>query len=217
MLRRRFLLSFVPVAVGLFQATAKAAEAPDCAACAPGEAARFKPSLLLALKSSSYVAEFAAKARAQGKPDAKLLHKTLAGDVIVVPVEDRPTISRFLAVGDGRRFGLSDKDVFDAALQNLIKRAAKVELRELGPVRVLSFEADYNASLLLVRDVWSSVPDLPADLVVAVPARDIVAFGDGGDPDAMAGLRRIAAMPADGFPITKRLLRRVDGRWSVAE
>ncbi|AMJ60365.1 hypothetical protein AXW83_08725 [Bosea sp. PAMC 26642] len=211
------MMSGVLAMAGAFQTGALAFEAPDCAACAPSDSARFKPSLLLALKNRSYVAEFAAKARAQGKPDAKLLHKTLVADVIVVPVEDRARISRFIAVGDGRTFGMSDKDVFDAAFKNLLNRATRVAVHDLGPVRALSFEADYNASLLLVRDVWSTVPDLPANLVVAVPARDIVAFGDGNDPDVLRRLRSIATMPTDGFPITRRLLRRIDGRWSVAE
>jgi len=194
-----------------------ATETP-CDACAPAaDAAAYKASLLLALKNRSYVATFANQARAQGKPAAKLLHKVLAGDVIVVPVEDLPQITRFISVGDGKRFGLTDQAIFDAALSNLKARVEKVELRDMDRIRALSFEADYNTSLALLSHVWASVPDLPASLVVAMPARDILAFGDGADPDAVAALRRIAQMSSDGYPVTKQLLKRVGERWSVLE
>lgn len=204
------------VSIG-FAGYGPAAEA-QCAHCAPAsEAEGYKATLLLASKNRSHIATFSDQARAQGRSEAKLLYKTLAGDVIVVPVEDHPQITRFVGVGDGKRFGLSDREIFDAAFSNLKRRVARVEVLDMGGVRALSFEADYNASLLLLRDVWSSVPDLPADLVVAVPARDIVAFGDGGDPDAVARLRRVAQMSNAGYPVTKLLLKRVAGRWSVLD
>lgn len=90
-----------------------------------------------------------------------------------------------------------------------------MQVEERGPVRTLSFEADYNAALLLLPEVWSAIPNIPDDLVVAVPARDVVAFGDGADPEVLAALRRIARMPSDGYPVTTLLLQRVRGRWMV--
>jgi hypothetical protein len=194
-------------------ASATDGKPPDGGTAGRGDA--FRQSLMIVLKNRSYVDVFAAQARAQGVPGAKLLHRPLAGDVIIVPVEDRPKISRFLRMGEGLRFGLSDKDVFDAAFKNLKARAEKVQIYDFGGLRALSFETDYNVSLLLLPGVWNVVPDLPADLVVAMPARDILAFGDGKDRRAIEALREVAALPDDGFPVTKLLFKRVADGWQV--
>ena len=195
---------------------AKAEEAPcsGCGAPHPG-AASFKSSLLVTVKNRGFVAAVAEKARAQPKPTPGIVHAELAGDVVVVVVEDRKDTSRFVISGEGKRFGLSDQDMMKAGRENLQRRVSRLEMVEHGPIRSLSFDADYNAALILLPEVWSAIGDLPTDLVVAVPARDIVAFGDGTDPQAVAALRRIAQTPSDGYPVTRLLLQRVRGRWMV--
>lgn len=194
----------------------RAEEAP-CAECGTlqRDAASFRNSLLVTVKNHGFVAAVAEKARAQSKPMPGLVHADLAGDISVVVVEDRKDISRYVMSGEGKRFGLSDQDMMNIGRENLRRRVSRLQIEEHGPVRSLSFEADYNAALLLLPEVWSAIPNLPADFVVAVPARDIVAFGDGSDPEALAALRRIARTPSDGYPVTTLLLQRVRGRWMV--
>ena len=117
--------------------------------------------------------------------------------------------------GEGKRFGLSNQDMMNIGRENLKRRISRLQIVDHGPVRSLVFEADYNAALLLVPELWTAIPDLPADLVVAVPARDIFVVGDGADPVAMTALRSIARMSGDGYPVTTLLLQRVRGRWVV--
>lgn len=193
------------------------AEETGCPGCGVPhrDAAAFKNSLLVTVKNHGFVAAAGEKARAQSKPTPGLVHADLAGDISVVVVEDRKDISRYVMSGEGKRFGLSDQDMMNIGRENLKRRVSRLQIEEHGPVRSLSFDADYNAALLLLPEVWSAIPNLPADLVVAVPARDIVAFGDGADPEAVASLRRIARMPSDGYPVTALLLQRVRGRWMV--
>lgn len=187
-----------------------------CANCAPAaDAAAFKSSLLLTLKNRSFFQAVAERARAAAKPVPALLRMELVGDVFVALVEDRSGASRFLSRGEGERYGLSDKQMFAAALGNLKRRADRVQIEEFGPVKALSFDPDYNAALLLLPDVWSSIPGLPTELVVAVPARDVVAFADGRDPAALASLRGIAGLPSKGYPVTTLLLKRAGDSWSV--
>lgn len=171
------------------------------------EVARFRDALLPVLKNRSYIADFAALARKQGVPGGKLLHIPLAGDVIVVPALDLPRISRFVAVGEGRRYGMDDAEVLTTALANLERRAKSFELHAIGPVRTLNFDPpDYNVSLLLPNS-WQDIPDLPKNVVIALPARDVLAFADGDDPKSMTALRRIAAMKDGGFPVSRLLFR----------
>lgn len=209
----RFLVVLLAVlAVGPDRARAE--QAP-CAECGPPhrDAASFKNSLLLTVKNHSFVAAVAEKARAQSKSAPGLVHANLGADISVVVVEDRKDISRYVMSGEGKRFGLSDQDMMNIGRENLKRRISRLQIVDHGSVRSLAFEADYNAALLLVPELWTAIPNLPADLVVAVPARDIFVVGDGADPEAVAALRRIARMPSDGYPVTKLLLQRVRGRW----
>lgn len=172
------------------------------------EVARFRDALLPVLKNRSYIADFAALARKQGIPDGKLLYLPLAGDVIVVPALDLPRITRFVSVGEGRRYGMDDAEVLAAALANLELRAKRFEVHVIGPIRTFNFNPpDYNVSLLLLPNPWKYIPDLPKNVVIALPARDVLAFADGDDPKAMTALRNIAAMKDGGFPVSRLLYR----------
>lgn len=172
------------------------------------EVARFRDALLPVLKNRSYIAYFAALARKQGVPGGKLLHLPLAGDVIVAPALDLPRITRFVSVGEGRRYGMDDAEVLAAALANLERRAKRFEVHVIGPIRTFNFNPpDYNVSLLLLPNPWKYIPDLPKNVVIALPARDVLAFADGDDPKAMTALRNIAAMKDGGFPVSRLLYR----------
>lgn len=172
------------------------------------EVARFRDALLPVLKNRSYIGDFAALARKQGVPGGKLLHLPLAGDVIVVPALDLPRITRFVSVGEGRRYGMDDAEVLAAALANLERRAKRFEVHVIGPIRTFNFNPpDYNVSLLLLPNPWKYIPDLPKNVVIALPARDVLAFADGDDPKAMTALRNIAAMKDGGFPVSRLLYR----------
>lgn len=193
------------------------AEETPCHGCvAPHrDAASFKSSLLVTVKNRGFLVAVGEKAVARSKSAPGPVYANLAGDVVIMIVEDSKNTSRFIMSGEGQRFGLSSQDMLNAGLENLKRRVTRLQIEEHGPVRALSFDADYNAALILLPEVWSAIPNLPADLVVAVPARDIVAFGDGADPEAVAALRRIARTPSDGYPVTALLLQRVRGRWMV--
>jgi len=172
------------------------------------EVARFQRALLPALKNKAYVEQFAAMARKRGAPDAKLLYLPLAGDIIVTPVLDLPKISRFLTVGEGGAYGMSDRDIFNAALDNLKRRVDKLQIYDFGEVRALGFaQTDYNASLLLLPNPWENVPDLPRSVALTMPARDVLAFADADDPQAVSALRRISRAPDNGFPVSRLVFR----------
>lgn len=169
------------------------------------EQERFRKALLPVLKNKAYIAESKARCSKQCGLDAELLYLPLAGDIIVAAALDLPKITRFVVVGEGGAYGMSDEDIFRTAFANLNRRIGKLELHEFGPVRALGFESDYNASLLLAPKAWEKVPNLPRRLAVAVPARDIVAFADADDPQALEALRGVAKMPDNGFPVSRQL------------
>lgn len=180
------------------------------------EQERFRKALLPVLKNKVFVAEFKARCRQQCGRSAQLLHIPLAGDIIVAAALDLPKITGFVTVGEGGPYGMSDEDIFRTAFANLNRRVGKLQLHDFGPVRALAFDSDYNASLLLAPKAWESVPNLPRNLAIAVPARDVVAFADADDPRALEALRGVAKMPDKGFPVSRQLyLMNERGRFEV--
>ncbi|WP_147283636.1 hypothetical protein [Bosea caraganae] len=183
---------------------------------ADAEQERFRKALLPVLKNKAYIAEIKARCRRQCGQSAQLLYIPLAGDIIVAAALDLPKITRFVTVGEGGPYGMSDEDIFRTAFANLNRRVGKLQLHDFGPVRALAFENDYNASLLLAPKAWESIPNLPRNLAIAVPARDIVAFADADDPQALEALRGVAKMPDKGFPVSRQLyLMNERGRFEV--
>lgn len=172
------------------------------------EAAQFRASLVLVMKNRAYLDQFAAMARKQGAPQARLLHVPIAGDIIVIPARDQPKMMRFVTVGEGADYGMSDADVLRTAMDNWVRRVDKLEIREFGKLRAFHFgNGDYNASIVLLPNPWRRVPDLPRNVAVAVPSRDMLAFADADDPEAVAALRRLTKAPDGGFPVSKLIYR----------
>lgn len=170
------------------------------------ERARFIASLIPVMKNRSYVEQFAAMARQKGDPNAQLLHVPLEGDIIVAAALDLPKITRFVSVGEGGQYGMSDKDVLRAVLDNWVRRVDRLEIHEFGRLRRFHFgEGHYNASILLLENPWKNVPNLPRNLAIAIPSRDILAFGDADDAAQVAALRALTQAPDGGFPVSKRI------------
>lgn len=170
----------------------------------------FRQSLVLVVKNE-------AQLKAQCGACLPIVH-TLVGDVVVVVGQDFADRTGLVRIGAGRQYGLSDGELYSIAYENLQRRAAKVNLLTFGDVKAIAFDETYNASLLLLPAVWDKLGEPKGDdMVVAVPGRDIVAFGSSRDRDTVAALRQIAAMPDNGFPITRKLLRRSGADWVIYE
>ena len=172
------------------------------------EPARFRAGLVLVLKNRSYIEQFAAMARKQGSPQARLLHVPIADDIIAAAALDLPKFMRFVTVGEGGAYGMSDGDVLRAAMDNWVRRVDRLEIQEFGKLRAFHFgNGDYNASIVLLPNPWKHVPDLPPNVALAIPSRDILAFGNADDPEALAALRGLGNAPDRGFPVSRRIYR----------
>lgn len=172
------------------------------------EAARFRSTLVLVLKNRSYLEQFAGMARKQGVSQARLVHVPLAGDIIVAVARDLPKMMRFVTVGEGADYGMSDADMLRAAMDNWIRRVNKLEIREFGKLRAFHVgNGDYNASILILPNPWKHVPNLPRSVAIGVPSRDMLVFADADDPEAVAALRSLTKVPDGGFPVSKLIYR----------
>ena len=145
------------------------------------------------------------------------LFEELNAELVVLYAYDLPTSIRYLKPGDLDSLDVVRDELRELACENLVARLPEVHIEPVDE-HVWSVTADgyYDASLLLLDEVWNR-PELalPGELVVALPARDML-FATGSDDElGVQGLRTAARRIAAEAPyrLTDVLFVRRDGRF----
>ncbi len=143
----------------------------------------------------------------------------LVGSLIVVYAFDRDDGFHPIAHHDLDRLGIDQATLAAAATDNLINRMAALQLLErpdgCGMVRL---DGHLEASVILVPQLWSDIAEILAEeVLVAVPAPDIVLFCGAGDGPAGRALRaaRDRALAVGDHALTKDVLRFAAGWWQI--
>ena len=83
----------------------------------------------------------------------------------------------------------------ELGLHNLAERAAgKTRMQQLGPVNAIFVDGMFEASLVLLDDLWdNTLAELaPNGLVAALPARDVLAVCDAKSQPGIDSLRELS-------------------------
>jgi Protein of unknown function (DUF1444) len=146
------------------------------------------------------------------QPPAVLTEPFNAG-LVIAYVEDGPSSIRFLMsrdnVGDSTQ-------LHDLAIANLRRIMPKIEMRERADgIFLISAGGTYEASLLLANDLWSSGRiKVDGDVVVAVPARDVLLVTGSHNEAGIRHLHDLAAKLATGpYALTPELFTYRGGRF----
>jgi uncharacterized protein YtpQ (UPF0354 family) len=134
----------------------------------------------------------------------------------IVYATDREGIIAFLMESDQKRFNLGFPELRNLAVTNL-KRVLH-PIKRLGESPLFAFTTDdgYCSSLLLLDDLWKTQTNsVQGDLIVAVPARDIVLFTGSRSPNGIAEIRKkVEAIRKDGSHlVSSTLLIRKNSQW----
>jgi len=141
--------------------------------------------------------------------------RPLAGDLVVLWVADGPTSYEMLTSKRVEEAGIAAGDLEDLGLRNLMARLATLEHQAAGPgLTLLVLDGFSESSALLVPDIWQKAAAGMERLVVAVPSRSFVVYGDASDPYVLAVLRGVAAVE-EAYPLTDDLLEWTDAGWRV--
>jgi uncharacterized protein YtpQ (UPF0354 family) len=115
--------------------------------------------------------------------------------------------------------GIDEDKLHQTAIDNLYSLAERhLRVQPHGKVFALFMEGNFEASVLLLDTVWdiSLAKHVNGNFVAAIPARDVLAFGDSTSPEAIAELRdvikRLKWKGAD-HPISDSLYRRINYAW----
>lgn len=168
----------------------------------------------LVVRPDDYVAQ-ARRQMAENK--VELMARPLVAGLWVVPVVDSPRSMRLVTKDDLAALKLDEEAVFELGRRNL--REQVKPLRDVAPVPRQGEigrlgEDDYESSRLILHAEWA---DLAArmnhQLVVMVPASNLLIYGDGATAAGLDSLRALGREAARGSP---RPLSIVMLRWTVA-
>jgi uncharacterized protein YtpQ (UPF0354 family) len=136
-------------------------------------------------------------------------------ELVIVYAQDDPNRMRYLTTQED--FGLSREELRSLAIANLKRVLPKIEMRRVGDVSLMSAGGNYEASLLLIDDIWSSGQiQVNGDIVVAIPTRDALLVTGSRSRSGLKLVRELAAkFKAQGpYELTDTLFRYRDGRFT---
>lgn len=141
------------------------------------------------------------------------LFESLNSELVIAYVEDSDTRSRYLNTSDdvGDR-----KNLRALAIANLKRILPKIQLRQQDDaVAMITAGGNYEPSLLLVDEIWSSGQiKVDGDIVVAIPARDSLLVTGSNSRKGLEMVRAMADKLADGpYRVTRTLFVYREGRF----
>jgi len=144
----------------------------------------------------------------------ELIFETLNEDLLVVYGEDSPTSIRYFTKSVFEKSGIDRKELRALALRNLRRMLDGVDMLTIEGVNSLTAGGDFDASLLLIDEVWDKEKlQVKGEIVIALPARNMLLFADTNDIAAVASLVGLAnrVVSEDPYSLTSQLFVRRDG------
>jgi uncharacterized protein YtpQ (UPF0354 family) len=144
----------------------------------------------------------------------------LVADLWIVYALDLPKTTTSLGESKMKEMKIAPEELRSLALSNLRNILPDTEQHGDGPWYMLTAGGDYTASLLLFDDLWSELQgSVEGDIVVAVPARDVVLFTGSRSQQGIEMVRHKAREIVEGgdHVVSQTLLRRIAGKWKVFE
>ncbi len=116
------------------------------------------------------------------------------------------------------QIGANPRGLMDFGLVNLERLASSgLKLIQHGAIHGFQLDGQFEASLILLDKLWDQALShlTPHGAVVAIPARDVLAFCDAASASGIAELQALAERVTESCDhlLTPQLFRRVDGEW----
>lgn len=122
------------------------------------------------------------------------VYEEFNSELIVLYAEDAPTSLRYLTEKSLKESGLKKEALAPLAKANLKRILPRMEIHKGPQIAMVVAGGNFEASILTLDDVWdSSKFGFEGDLVVAVPARDLLLVTGSKTPGGIARLRGVAA------------------------
>lgn len=160
-------------------------------------------------------------------PDIKLsdddspVERPLVADLILFYAFDQPDYFTMVARRDLVRLALDRNSLHAIAINNLRRIIPPPELHEVFPgAFMLTCGGNFEATTLLLDEVWQQLSAIvPGDLVVAVPARDLVIITGSDNHGGLAFVRSKVSniLETADHTLTRHFLVKNENGWRLYE
>ena len=125
-------------------------------------------------------------------PDFEFLFEDFNDQLVIVYAEDTASRTRYLMANEDT--GIDRAALRQRAVDNLLRLLPKIEVRNHDDVfSLISAGGDYEASLLLA-DIWRDGQiKVDGDIVVAIPAKDVLLVTGSKNRKGLSAVRKLAA------------------------
>ena len=149
------------------------------------------------IKDRAWLAELQARFKRQDASQQPLFDE-LNSELVIVYAEDTDNKTRYLSFSEIT--GFEQGKLRALAVDNLMRLMPRIEMRQLAEgAFMITSHADYGASLILVDSIWSgSQIKVNGDVVVAVPAKDVILATGSRDRTNLKAMRGLAQDFAKG-------------------
>jgi uncharacterized protein YtpQ (UPF0354 family) len=137
-----------------------------------------------------------------------LVVEDLNPDLVILYAEDSPKSFRYLKPEDLERAQIEQGKLRALACENLRRVLPKIGWHGTNGLYMVTAGGNYEASLLLLDSVWSGgKSNVQGDLVVAIPARDLLLVTGSGDPQGIKRMRQAVKKAYSGgsYKLTSKL------------
>jgi uncharacterized protein YtpQ (UPF0354 family) len=137
-------------------------------------------------------------------------------DLAIVYAVDNPANFSFLTQKGLEKSNIPREKLHDIAINNLNKKLPNIELHSGPLVSMITAGGNFEASILLLDNVWTG-QDLPyqGNIVIAIPARDVLLLADAKNPEAISKLREMVkkSMDNSSYTLTDQLFIYKNGKF----
>ena len=134
----------------------------------------------------------------------------LVADLSIVYAFDRPRSLDIMTDVERVALGLTTSELRTLAVRNLRRLVPEIRHHESGSGYVLLAGGNFEASLLLLDDLWTKLAaDVSGELVACAPARDMILYTGSATPGGIDDLRELASrvITEGGYSLSATLLR----------
>jgi hypothetical protein len=142
----------------------------------------------------------------------------LVGDLSIVYAFDQPHSLEIMTEAERVALGVPAGDLRALAIKNLRRLVPEIRHHDSGSGFMLLAGGNFEASLLLLDDLWTRLaPDVAGELVACAPARDTMLYTGSAVPGGVDALRQLASriITEGNYSLSGTLLRWTGVGWEV--
>lgn len=171
------------------------------------------------VKDRPWLAEMREALLSRGAPEApEFACEDLNRELVIVYAEDHPDGIRYLTQEELETAEIAEDELREFACENLRRLLPSVEFEESDGIYLVTAGGNYEGSLLLFDSIWTDEQfEVSGEIVVALPAREVLLVTGSEDPEGIARVQQTVADVWKEAPyrLTDKLFVYRDGKFEV--